>query len=59
MESEEIKTLKIEFKGDEADKFKSAIKKFHEDSSRTGFNNTTLNADELKLIKDLNEKVNK
>lgn len=59
MDSEEIKSLKIEFKGEEADRFKSTIKKVHEEISRAGFNNSTLNGDELKLIKDINEKVNK
>jgi hypothetical protein len=58
MESEEIKSLKIEFKGEEADQFKKAIKKIHEDTSRAGFNNTSLTSDELKLIKTINEKVN-
>jgi hypothetical protein len=58
MELEEIKSIKIEFKGEEADRFKTAIKKVHEDVSRAGFNNTTLSSDELKLIKDLNQKVN-
>lgn len=59
MEFEEIKSIKIEFKGEEADKFKSAIKKLHEDASRSGFNSTSLNGDELKLIKELSERVNK
>lgn len=59
MDTEEIKSLKIEFKGDEADKFKTAIKKVYEETSRAGFNSSSLNSDELKLIKDINEKVNK
>jgi hypothetical protein len=58
METEEIKSLKVEFKGEEADKFKTAIKKIHEDTSRAGFNNTSLSSDELKLLKELNQKLN-
>lgn len=58
MDSEEIKTLKVEFKGDEADKFKSAIKKIYEETSKAGFTQSDLTGDELKLIKDLKEKIN-
>jgi hypothetical protein len=55
---EEVKNLKIELEGDDADKFKTAIKKIHTEHTRAGFNNTALNPDELKLIKDINDKVN-
>lgn len=58
MDTEEIKSLKIEFKGEEADKFKSTVKKIYEETSRAGFNQSNLNADELKLIKDMNQKIN-
>lgn len=37
---------------------KSAIKKIEKDNTKTGFNSTSLTSDELKLIKDLNEKIN-
>jgi hypothetical protein len=59
MKTEEIKTVKIEFDGDEADQFKSAIKKINNETGRAGFSkNVDLNADEVKLIKDLNNKIN-
>lgn len=59
MKTEEIKTVKIEFDGEEADKFKSAIKKINEETGKAGFSkNIDLNADEIKLIKDLNGKIN-
>lgn len=59
MKTEEIRTIKIEFDGEEADKFKSAIKKINEESGKAGFSkNVDLTADEVKLIKDLNQKIN-
>lgn len=59
MRTEEIKTVKIEFEGDEADKFKSAIKKIDAETGRAGFSkNSDLNPDEIKLIRDINEKIN-
>lgn len=59
MKTEEIKTVKIEFDGEEADKFKSAIKKIDAEINKAGFSkNVDLSADESKLIKDLNQKIN-
>jgi hypothetical protein len=59
MKTEEIKTVKIEFDGDEADKFKSAVKKLTNETGRAGFSkNSDLNADEIKLIRDIDEKIN-
>lgn len=46
MKTEEVKTLKVEFEGDDADKFKALVKKVNEQESKAGFNNSTLNADE-------------
>jgi hypothetical protein len=58
MKTEEIKTLKVELDGDDADRFKSAIKKVQEQESKAGFNNSVLNAEEKVLIKSLSEKLN-
>lgn len=59
MKTEEIKTIKIEFDGSEADTFKSAVKKLTDETGRAGFNkNSDLNAEEVKLIRDINEKIN-
>jgi hypothetical protein len=58
METEEIKTVKVEFKGDEADKFKSLIKKINDQEGRAGFNNSVLDSDEKILVKEMNSKLN-
>jgi hypothetical protein len=59
MKTEEIKSIKIELEGEEADKFKSAIKKIDQENGRIGFGNSAdLNSDEIKLIRDLNGKIN-
>lgn len=58
MKTEEVKSIKIEFEGGEADTFKSAIKKIEIENTKVGFQATILNSDELKLIKDLNQKIN-
>lgn len=58
MKTEEVKSIKIEFEGAEADTFKSAINKIEKESGKVGFNNGTLNSDEVKLIRDINEKLN-
>lgn len=57
MKIEEIKTLKVEFEGEDADRFKAAIKKINEQESKAGFNNSALNTDEKILVKNLNEKL--
>lgn len=57
MKTEEIKSIKIEFEGSEADQFKKAIGKINEENSRIGFK-SDLDADEIKLLKSLNEKIN-
>lgn len=59
MKTEEIKTLKIEFDGEDADKFKSAIKKIQSEESKCGFNSGVLNVEEKQLIKTLSENINK
>ena len=59
MKTEEIKMLKIELEGKDADHFKAALKKINNEESRAGFNSSVLNADEKQLIKTLNEQVNK
>lgn len=58
MKTEEVKSIKIEFEGPEADNFKSAIKKIEQENTRVGFQASSLTGDELKLIKDLNQKIN-
>lgn len=60
MKTEEIKSVKVEFEGSEADTFKSAIKKLESESGKIGFSTRSdLNADEIKLIREINEKINK
>lgn len=59
MTTEEIKSVKVQFDGDEADKFKSAIKKINDETGRAGFSkNSDLNAEEIKLIREINDKIN-
>lgn len=59
MKTEEIKSIKIELEGTEADQFKSAIKKIDKENGRIGFSNPSdLDADEVKLIRDINDKIN-
>lgn len=58
MKSEEIKTLKLELEGSESDDFKSAIKKLHSENTKAGFKATILTPEELKVITDINQKLN-
>ena len=59
MKTEEIKSLKIELDGIEADHLKSALKKIGAEVERAGFKKIAdLSSDEIKIIKDLNQKVN-
>ncbi len=57
MKTEEIKTTKIELDGQESDHFKSALKKVQKETERAGFNKE-FSAEEAKVIKDLNTKLN-
>lgn len=57
MKTEEIKSVKVEFESSEADQFKSAIKKIDSEAGRIGFG-SVLSADEIKLIRELNERIN-
>jgi hypothetical protein len=59
MKTEEIKMLKIEIDGSDADSFKTAIKKITEQETRAGFNSSVLNADENQIIKNIFESINK
>lgn len=59
MKTEEIKTIKVEFEGTEYDTFKSTIKKIQNETGRAGFTkNSDLTPEEIKLIRDINEKIN-
>ncbi len=59
MKTEEIKSIKIEFEGDEAEKFKSVIKKMDSDSKKIGFGSQSdLDSNEIMLIRELNTKIN-
>lgn len=59
MKTEEIKTVKIEFEGTEVETLKSAIKKLEAESGKVGFSTRSdLTGDEIKLIRDINEKIN-
>lgn len=59
MKTEEVKTIKVEFEGTEYDTFKSAIKKVTSETGKAGFSkNSDLSPEEIKLIRDINEKIN-
>lgn len=59
MKTEEVKTIKVEFEGPEFDAFKSAVKKITQETGRAGFSkNTDLTPEEIKLIRDINDKLN-
>ena len=59
MKTEEVKSIKIELEGTEADTFKSAVKKIDKVNGEIGFQNKNeLNADEVKIIRDINSKLN-
>ena len=57
MKTETINVLKIELEGDEADKFKTAIKKINEENQKAGFTQI-MNPDEKSVIKTINDKIN-
>lgn len=57
MEIKKEQTINIEFKGKEADDFRSAVKKLSAETNKVGFNNSSLTSDEKSIIKDLAEKV--
>ncbi len=52
-----VKTLNVKLEGDNVKNFISALNKITNDQQKAGFSNSSLKADELKVIKDLNEKV--
>ena len=59
MKTEEVKTTKVEFDGTEYDTFKSTVKKLTEETGKAGFSkNSDLNPEEIKLIRDINDKIN-
>lgn len=59
MKTEEVKTIKVEFEGTEYDTFKSAVKKITSETGKAGFSkNSDLSPTEIKLIRDINEKIN-
>lgn len=59
MKTEEIKSIKIEFEGVEMDTFKSAIKKLDIEAQKAGFSKVAdLSGDEIKMIGELNKKIN-
>ena len=59
MKTEEIKTIKVEFDGSEYDTFKSAVKKLNSETGKAGFSKKSdLNPEEIKLIRDINDKIN-
>lgn len=59
MKTEEVKSLKLELEGQEADHFKSAIKKLYDENTKAGFTASNLTADEKKVLGDINQSVNK
>lgn len=58
MTIKEEKELKIKLSGDNMDNFKSAIKKITEETNTAGFSKSKLNGDEIKVIQELNSKIN-
>lgn len=56
MKAEKVKSVKVEFEGDEVDTLKSVISKMTEEATKTGFQKT-FNEDEITLIKEINERV--
>jgi len=50
-------TLTIKLKSDDAEKFKSLLRKFIECESKVGLKNNTYTTDEFDVIKKLNEKL--
>ena len=56
MKTEQIKSVKVEFEGDEVDTLKSVISKMTEEATKTGFQKT-FNTEEISLIKDINDKI--
>jgi hypothetical protein len=57
MKIEESKNLKIKLKGDDADKFKAAIKKIADNDRAIGFDNKALTPDEHQTLKNLSQKL--
>jgi hypothetical protein len=58
MKVETNKELKVKLKGNDADNFKSALKKIADEQKTIGFKKSNLNEDELKVIQSLSDKVN-
>lgn len=57
MKIDESKNLKIKLKGDDADRFKTAIKKIAENDRAIGFDQKALTPDEHQIIKDISSKL--
>lgn len=57
MKIERTKSLKIKVDGEEADNLVSAIKKLNAEMNEIGFKSSSLNEEEKKAFKDLNEKL--
>lgn len=56
MKTEKIKSVKVEFEGEEVDTLKSLISKVTEEATKTGFQKT-FNSEEISLIKEINDKI--
>lgn len=54
-----VVSLNIKLEGDNVKNFKSALNKLNEENSRAGFKSSCLSPEEIKIIKDLSEKIGK
>lgn len=57
MKAETNNQLKIKLTNEEADNFKSALKKIISEEKEIGFRKSKLNDAELKVIQDLSDKI--
>lgn len=58
MKVEKNTELKVKLKGNDANNFKSALKKIADEQKTIGFKKSSLNDDELKVIQSISDKVN-
>lgn len=58
MKVETTKELKLKLKGKNIEHFKSAITKISNENKKVGFKSNVLNEDEIKVLNDINDKIN-
>lgn len=57
MKIETTKHLKVKLKGEDADNFRSALKKIADDNKKPGFSTSKLSEDEVKVINGILDKL--